>query len=154
MSAGAMNSPFLLLFTWTSASRRVVEQQCAGREEWNACKEPSEGCQIGLDGVGEWGKIGSGAAQSHPLFTLSVHQVATKGRKLSGLIMFDQPWEDRELMEELLEPKLLHSWSSRAPKCSLLDREPHGGGGTLVSLLVTSPAGEGVPGWAYLHSGH
>lgn len=118
-------------------------------------------------GVGEWGKIISGAAQSHPLFMLSLHQVATKCRKLSGLTVFDQPWEDRELVEELVGPKFLHSWSTGAPKGFLLDREPHRGGGTLISLVITSPAGQRVPQllqtklnrdalakWAFAHAGH
>lgn len=59
--------------------------------------------------------------------------------------MSDQPWEDRELMEGLLKAKLFHSWSTRAPKDSLWDREPHRGGGTQVSLVTISPARERVP---------
>lgn len=76
--------------TRRAGCRALTFPLCLPRHSWGVLQHELER---------ETRQIVSGAAQSHPLFTLSVHQVTTKCRKLSGLMMLDQPREAREVMK-------------------------------------------------------
>lgn len=67
----------------------------------------------------------------HRFSTLSL---STRWRKLSSSTAVDQPWEDKELMEETVEPELFHYWSRKYSKGSLMGAEHHGDSRTQISI--------------------